>query len=136
MIDDGHPALSVRRECERLGLNRSSLDDEPACETPENLRLLRLIDEKDTACPSYGSRRMMAWLVEQGEEVNRKRVPRLMRPMGLEAICPKPRLSTAGKGHKISPYPLRGVKIERAERVWSAEITSGPMNAGFLDLAR
>jgi len=108
MIDGGHPVLSVRRECERLGLNRSSLDGEPACETPENLRLLRLINEKDTACPSYGSRRMTAWLVEQGEEVNRKRVQRLMRPMGLEAICPKPRLSTAGRGTRSLPTRCEG----------------------------
>ena len=118
-----------------LGLNRSSLDYEPAGETPEDLRLMRLIDEQYTACPFYGSRRMTAWLIEQGEEVNRKRVQRLMRTMGREAIYPKPRLSTAGKGHKIYPYLLRGVKIERADQVWSADITYVPMTAGFLYLA-
>jgi putative transposase len=93
--------LSVRRQCELLGLSRSSLDYEPAGESAENLRLMRKIDEQYTACPFYGSRRMTAWLVEQGEEVNRKRVQRPMRTMGLEAIYPKPRTSTPGKGHKI-----------------------------------
>ena len=87
------PALSVRRQCELLGLSRSSLYYEPAGETAENLRLMRLIDEQYTARPFYGSRRMTVWLIEQGEEVNRKRVQRLMRLMGLEAIYPKPRLS-------------------------------------------
>ena len=113
MIEVGHPALSVRRQCELLGLNRSSLYHEPAGETSEDLRLMRLIDERYTACPFYGSRRMTVWLNEQGEGVNRKRVQRLMRVMGLEAIYPKPRLSTAGKGHKVYPYLLRGVRVER-----------------------
>src|SRR5207247_4179482 len=92
LIEVGHPELSVRRQCELLGLNRSSLYYEPASETPENLRLMRLIDEQYTACPFYGSRRMTARLTQPGEPVNRKRVQRLMRVMGLEAIYPKPRL--------------------------------------------
>ncbi len=127
--------MSVRRQCELLGLSRSSLYYEPAGETPEDLRLMRRIDEQYTACPFYGSRRMTRWLIEQGEEVNRKRVQRLMRTMGLEAIYPKPRLSTAGKGHKIYPYLLRGVAIERADQVWSTDITYVPMTAGFMYLA-
>jgi putative transposase len=118
-----------------LGLNRSSLYYEPAPETPENLRLMRLIDEQYTACPFYGSRRMTEWLIRRGEEVNRKRVQRLMRTMGLEAIYPKPRLSLAGKGHKIFPYLLRGVAIERADQVWSTDITSVPITSGFMYLA-
>jgi len=81
---------------------------QPASETAENLRLMRRIDEQYTAWPFYGSRRMTAWLVQEGEEVNRKRVQRLMRLMGLEAIYPKPRLSAAGRGHRIYPYLLRG----------------------------
>jgi putative transposase len=80
-----HPELSVRRQCELLGLNRSTLYYTAASETPENLRLMRLIDEQYTACPFYGSRRMTAGLLAQGETVNRKRVQRLMRLMGLEA---------------------------------------------------
>jgi putative transposase len=127
--------LSVRRQCELLGLNRSSRYYEPAPETPENLRLMRRLDEQYTACPFYGSRRMTAWLVSQGYEVNRKRVPRLLRVMGLEAIYPKPRLSAAGRGHRIYPYLLRGVRIERPDQVWSADITYVPLTVGFLYLA-
>jgi putative transposase len=125
----------VRRQCELLGLNRSSLYHEPAGETSEDLRLMRLIDEQYTACPFYGSRRMTVWLTEQGEGVNRKRVQRLMRVMGLEAIYPKPRLSTAGKGHRIYPYLLRGVKVVRPDQVWSTDITYVPMASGFMYLA-
>ena len=88
LIEVVHPALSIRRQCELFGLNRSSLYYEPAGETPENLRLMRRIDEQYSACPFYGSRRMTAWLIRQGEAVNRKRVQRLMRLMGLEAISP------------------------------------------------
>src|SRR5215469_10318302 len=98
LIELGHPELSVRRQCALLGLNRSSFYYAPAGETPEDLRLMRLIDEQYTACPFYGSRRMTACLIQQGEPVNRKRVQRLMRLMGLEAIYPKPRLSVAGRG--------------------------------------
>ena len=135
MIDCGHPGLSVRRQCELLGLNRSSLYYEPGGETAEDLRLMRLIDEQYTACPFYGSRRMTEWLVQRGEEVNRKRVQRLMRTMGLEAIYPKPRLSRPGEGHRIYPYLLRGVKVERPDQVWSADITYVPMTSGFMYLA-
>jgi putative transposase len=126
--------LSVRRQCELIGLNRSSLYYEPAPERPENLALMRLIDEQYTKCPFYGSRRITAWLVDQGHEVNRKRVQRLLRIMGLEAIYPKPRLS-AGRGHAVYPYLLRGVAIERADQVWSADITYVPLARGFMYLA-
>jgi putative transposase len=86
----------VRRQCELLGLRRSSLYYQPCGETAENLWLMRLIDEQYTAHPFYGSRKMAAWLREvHQEEVNRKRVQRLMRRMGLEATYPKPRLSRA-----------------------------------------
>ena len=132
LIDVGHPELSVRRQCALLGLNRSSLYYEPAGESSENLRLMRLIDEQYTARPFYVSRRMTAWLTQQGEPVNRKRVQRLMRLMGLEAIYPKPRLSLAGRGHRIYPYLLRGVTIERPDQVWSADITYVPMPSGFM----
>ena len=135
MVEVGHPALSVRRQCELLGLSRSSLYYEPAGETAENLRLMRMIDEQYTARPFYGSRRMTRWLIEHGEEVNRKRVRRLMRTMGLETIYPRPRLSLPGKGHKIFPYLLRGVTVERADQVWSADITYVPMASGFMYLA-
>jgi len=118
-----------------LGLSRSSLYYEPAQETAENLRLMRRIDEQYTACPFYGSRRITAWLATQGEVVNRKRVQRLMRLMGLEAIYPKPRLSQAGRGHRVYPYLLRDVRIERPNQVWSADITYMPLATGFMYLA-
>jgi putative transposase len=136
LIDAEHPELSVRRQCELLGLCRSSLYYQPASESAENLRLMRLIDREYTAHPFYGSRKMTVWLREvQGEEVNRKRVQRLMRLMGLEAIYPKPRLSLAGRGHRIYPYLLREVAIERPDQVWSADITYVPLAAGFMYLA-
>jgi putative transposase len=118
-----------------LGLNRSSLYYEPVPETPENLRLMRRIDQEYTAHPFYGSRRMTAWLVGQGEAVNRKRVQRLMRLMGLEAIYPRPRLSVAGKGHRVYPYLLRNVTVARPDQVWSADITYVPLATGFMYLA-
>lgn len=118
-----------------LGLNRSSLYYEPVAESAENLRLMQRIDEQYTAWPCYGSRKMTRWLVEQGEVVNRKRVQRLMRVMGLEAIYPKPRLSLAGRGHRIFPYLLRNVRIERPDQVWSSDITYIPLLTGFMYLA-
>jgi putative transposase len=126
--------LSVRRQCELLGLSRSSLYYEPVPETAENLALMRLLDEQYTRCPFYGSRRIARWLARQGHAVNRKRVQRLLRVMGLEAIYPKPRLS-AGRGHKVYPYLLRGVAVERADQVWSADITYVPLASGFMYLA-
>jgi putative transposase len=127
--------LSVRRRCELLGLNRSGLYYEPVPETAEELRLMRLIDGEYTAHPFLGSRRMTAWLVGQGEAVNRKGVQRLMRLMGLEAIYPKPKLSAAGRGQRVYPYLLREVKVERPDQVWSTDITYVPMAAGFMYLA-
>jgi putative transposase len=118
-----------------LGLTRSSLYYEPAAETAENVRLMRLIDQEYTAHPFLGSRRLMKWLSEQGEEVNRKRVQRLMRVMGLEAIYPKPKLSAAGRGHRIYPYLLRNVRIRSPDQVWSTDITYVPLACGFMYLA-
>jgi len=135
LVEVNHPELSVRRQCELLGLARSTFYYEPTGETPENLRLMRLIDELYTGCPFYGSRKITEELTRRGEEVNRKRVQRLMREMGLEAIYPKPRLSAAGRGHKIYPYLLRGVRIERPDQVWSADITYVPLPSGFMYLA-
>jgi putative transposase len=127
--------LSIRRQCELLELNRSSLYYEPSAAAADNLRLMRLIDEQYTARPFYGSRKMTLWLQGRGEEVNRKRVQRLRRLMGLEAIFPKPRLSAAGRGQRVYPYLLRGVSIRRPDQVWSADISYVPLPAGFLYLA-
>ena len=102
LVEPGHAELSVRRQCELLGLNRSTLYYEPAAETEENLALMRLLDEEYTRHPFKGSRRMALWLSEQtGREVNRKRVQRLMGLMGLEAIYPRPKLSLPGQGKKV-----------------------------------
>jgi putative transposase len=135
MVEPDHAELSVRRQCELLGLSRASLYYQPAEETADNLRLMGLIDREYTAHPCKGSRTMTAWLKRQGEQINRKRVQRLMRLMGLEAIYPKPRLSLAGRGHRIYPYLLRDVAITRVDQVWSADITYVPMASGFMYLA-
>jgi putative transposase len=96
---------------------------------------MNLIDKRYTAQPVYGSRRMTAWLQRQGHEVNRKRVQRLMRLMGLEAIYPKPKLSAAAAGHKVFPYLLRDVTIDRVDQVWSTDITYIGLPSGFMYLA-
>ena len=126
--------LSVSQQCELLGLSRSSYYYEPATETAENLALMARIDREYTAHPFRGSRGMTAWLRREGHEVNRKRVQRLMRLMGLEAVYPKPRLSVGGAGHKVYPYLLRNVAIERVNQVWSTDITYIPMPNGFMYL--
>jgi putative transposase len=135
LIDVDHPELSVRRQCALLGLSRSSLYYEAAPESVENLRLMRLLDEEYTAHPFYGSRRLTKWLTQQGEDVNRKRVQRLLRLMGLVAIYPKPKLSVAAAGHRLYPYLLRNVRIERVNQVWSTDITYVPLTSGFMYLA-
>lgn len=126
--------MSVRRQCALLGLNRSSWYLQPARETAANLAYMRLIDEQYLRRPEYGSRRMAVWLVRQGHGVNRKRVQRLMRLMGLEAIYPKPRLSAPGVEARIYPYLLRNVAIVRPNQVWSTDITYVPLPGGFVYL--
>jgi putative transposase len=126
--------LSVRRQCELLGLNRSTWYYEPVPESAANLALMRRIDEVYLQRPYFGSRRLTVWLRKQGQEVNRKRVQRLLRRMGLEAIYPKPRTTQAGAGHTIYPYLLRNVAVARPDQVWSADITYVPLRRGFLYL--
>jgi len=126
--------LSVRRQCELLGLNRSTWYYEPVPESAAELALMRRIDEQYLQTPFYGSRKMTAWLRREGEAINRKRVQRLMRRMGLEAIYPKPRTTLAGAAHKIYPYLLRNVAVTRPNQVWSADITYVPLRCGFLYL--
>jgi putative transposase len=133
-IKPGHPELSLRRQCELLGLSRSSWHYRPAQESKANLRLMRLIDEQYLRRPYFGSRRMTLWLRGQGKEVNRKRVQRLMRQMGIEAIYPRPRTTWRNAKHRIFPYLLRGVAIERPDHVWSSDITYVPMPRGFMYL--
>jgi putative transposase len=135
LVDGDHPELSVRRQCDLLGLCRSSLYYEAVPEKEENLRLMERIDREYTAHPFQGSRRMTQWLRKEGEAVNRKRVQRLLRLMGLEAIYPKPKLSISGQGHRIYPYLLRDVSVERVDQVWSTDITYVPLPSGFMYLA-
>ena len=134
MLEPQHPRLSLRRQCALLGLNRSSCYYEPVAESAENLALMRRLDEQYLRTPFYGSRRMTAWLQSQGEDVNRKRVRRLLRLMGLEALYPKPRTTVPGAGHKIYPYLLRHLEVTRPDQVWSADITYVPLRSGFLYL--
>ncbi len=135
LVEGDHPILSVRRQCDLLGLARSTLYYEPVPETIENLQLMQRIDREYTKRPFKGSRRMTQWLVKEGEEVNRKRIQRLMRLMGLEAIHPKPKLSDPGQGHRIYPYLLRDVLVARPNQVWSTDITYVPLPSGFMYLA-
>ena len=134
MVESNNSQLSIRRQCELLGLNRSSFYYEPATETIENLRLMRRIDEQYLKTPYCGSRRMAIMLAGEGEEVNRKRVKRLMGLMGLEAIHPGPRTTVRKPDHKVYHYLMRGVKIERRDLVWSSDITYIPMHHGFMYL--
>ena len=131
LVDRIHADISVRRQCELLGVNRAGLYYQPVGESEENLLLMRLLDEQYTRAPFYGSRKMTEWLATQGFEVNRKRVSRLMVVMGIEAVYPKPRLSQPGEGHKIYPYLLRGTEVKSVNQVWSTDITYIRMARGF-----
>jgi putative transposase len=124
----------MRRQCELLGVNRSGLYYEPAGESQENLLLMRLLDEQYIRTPFYGSRRMTEWLIAEGHAVNRKRVSRLMQLLDIEAVHPKPKLSQPGEDHRIYPYLLRGVAVERVNQVWSTDITYIRMAQGFVYL--
>jgi putative transposase len=134
LVQENHPQLSICRQCELLGLNRSTYYLLPALASQEDLRLMRLIDQQFTKTPFYGSRRITAALQRSGETVNRKRVQRLMAVMGLEAIFPKPRTTIAVPGAKIYPYLLRDRKLTRIDEVWSSDITYVPMRHGFMYL--
>jgi putative transposase len=128
-IEPGHPQLSLRRQCELLSLSRSTWYYQPRGESAENLRWMRLIDEQYLKTPFYGSRKMAEVL-----GIDRKRVRRLMRLMGLEAVYPKPRLSRSAPGHQIYPYLLRNLAIVRPDQVWSSDITFVPMPRGWMYL--
>lgn len=131
MIDVNHPDLSVRRQCALLGIARSGLYYDPKESSEENLLLMRLLDEQYTRTPFYGVRRMTHWLHELGCGVDEKRVRRLLRLMGLEAIYPKPKLSEGGPEHRKFPYLLRGLAIRRPNQVWAADITYLRLRHGF-----
>jgi len=134
LIDTGDEVLSASRQCELIGLPRSSLYYRPSGETPKNLELMRVIDAQYLETPFYGVPRMTEILRESGWEVNPKRVRRLMRLMGLEAVYPKPRLSVRNPEHRVFPYLLRDRKIVRPNEVWATDITYIPLAHGFVYL--
>jgi putative transposase len=134
MIERTDCPVSLVRQCELLLLARSSVYYQPVATSDENLHLMRLIDQQYLRTPFYGSRRMTVVLQNIGYRVNRKRVQRLMRLMGIEAIYPKPNTSKSTPGHRIYPYLLRGLAVERVNQVWSIDITYVPMRQGFLYL--
>ncbi len=134
MIVRDHPGLSLSRQCDILAISRSSYYYTPKGESPENLMLMRRIDELFLKYPFYGSRQMVRQLRREGIEVGRHRVRRLMRLMGLEAIYQAPRTSDPHPHHRIYPYLLRKLKITRPNHVWCADITYIPVQRGFLYL--
>ncbi len=134
MIDRQHPQISRERQCELIGLARASLYYKARPESKENLLLMRRLDEQYTRCPFYGVRRMTAWLETQGYWVNKKRVRRLLRNMGLFAQYPPPRLSAPNIENRVYPYLLRGVSVHRVNQVWSTDITYIRLWQGFIYL--
>ena len=134
VVDPSHPSLSVVCQCKLLSISRSGLYYQSQGVSEEDFTLMKLIDRQYLATPFYGARRMAVWLKNQGYRVNRKRVRRLMRIMGIRAIYRRPRTSTPAPGHKIYPYLLSGMEITRPNQVWATDITYIPMARGFLYL--
>lgn len=133
-MERDHPRLSVARQCALVGIARSSFYYEGQGESALNLKLMRVIDEQFLRTPWYGSRQMARHLRRQGYRIGRKRVRRLMGEMGFRPIYQAPRTSKPHPGHRIYPYLLRDVKIERPNQVWCADVTYIPMRRGFLYL--
>ena len=134
MIEREHDRLSVSRQCQLVGLSRSTWYYRAVGESAETLALMQRIDQLYLEYPFYGSRQMMRHLAREGKRVGRHRVRRLMRLLGLEAIYRKPRTSVANPDHRVYPYLLRGLTIERPNQVWCADITYIPVKGGFLYL--
>lgn len=126
--------ISIRSQCDLIGINRSTTYYKPVGESPENLELMRLMDEHNLEHPTHGVLQMRDFLVLTGFVVNHKRVRRLLRLMGIEAIYPKRNLSKLGHAKYIKPYLLRGLKIIRPNQVWGIDITYIPMRSGFMYL--
>jgi len=128
------PELSIQRQCELLDISRSGFYYEPVAASAENLALMRRLDELHLERPVYGSRRLTALLQREGQVVNRKRVARLLRLMGVEAVYPKRSLSAPAPGHRLYPYLLKGLAISGPDQVWCSDITYMPMAYGFMYL--
>jgi putative transposase len=133
-LDRAHRELSVRRQCEMLGVARSGVYRKPRPANDNDLEAMRRIDALFTERPFFGARRIARTLTDEGFPLNRKRARRLMRLMGIEALGPKPRTSTPAPGHKIYPYLLRDLTIDRPNQVWACDITYIPIGRGFLYL--
>ena len=134
MVNRDHPDLSVTRQCELLDISRSSVYYSPVEISEHELELMGLIDRQYLQTPFYGSRKITVSLRRQGHQVNRKRVQRLMRRMGIEAIYRRPNTSRPDSRHKVYPYLLRGLQIDRVNQVWATDITYIPMARGFMYL--
>ena len=134
MVAPTHARLSIVRQCHLVSIARSSFYYEGQGESPVNLRLLRVIDEQFLETPFYGSRQMTRWLRRQGDTVSRKRVRRLMRRLGVHAVCQRPRTSQSHPGHRIYPYLLRDLQITQPNHVWCTDVTYIPLQRGFLYL--
>jgi putative transposase len=133
-VDPAHPLIAIHRQCELVGISRAAYYYRPRGEEALNLQLMKLIDEQYSRTPFYGVLRMSAWLRRQGYPVNPKRVRRLMRVMGLEAIYPKPWLSQPAREHRTYPYLLHGVSIDRPDQVWGTDVTYVRLQHGFIYL--
>ena len=134
LIEPRHPELTVQRQCDLLGLPRSTHYYRPATESEENLEVMRWIDGQYLETPYYGSRRMAKALQAEGYDVNRKRAQRLMGLLGIAGLTPKRNLSKRHPGHRIFPYLLRNVEITHPDQVWSTDITYVPLRGGFVYL--
>ena len=128
------PDLSLRRQCELVGISRSGFYYEPIPESEANLALMRRLDEMNLEHPFYGSRRLTVLLQREGQQVNRKRVARLLELMGVEVVYPKRNLSQPGEGQRIYPYLLEGLEITGPDQVWCSDITYVPLAYGFMYL--
>lgn len=135
-IKADHPRLSIQRQCDLIGLPRSSYyrESHGGQESTENLEIMRLIDEEYTEHPFYGSRQMRNYLRRKGYKINRKRVQRLMRKMGLQSVAPKPNTSKSHPEHKVYPYLLRGIDVLYTNHVWCSDLTYIRLTGGFVYL--
>jgi putative transposase len=135
-IQPKHPKLSIQRQCELIELPRASYYREGSTgqETPKNLEIMKLIDAEYTKHPFYGTRQIRNYLRRQGYKINRKRVQRLMRKMGIQSIAPKPNTSKAHPQHKVYPYLLKNFDVTRPDQVWCSDLTYIRLAGGFVYL--
>ncbi len=134
MIEPNHDTLSIRKQCQLVGLSRSTYYYRPVGPSEAHLTLQRRVDEIYTDYPFYGARRMVAQLKQEGYQVGRKKLRRIYQELGLEAVYPKPKLSQPDRMHVVYPYLLRGVDIERVHQVYSTDITYIRLKRGFVYL--